>query len=75
MNDELKTFLVSYHHQGTDWSLELKALTAEDARERLKVLPLSRIDGELVAKVPATFGPIPAVLVFLRNSLRRVFSA
>lgn len=72
--DESKTFLISYHHQGAEWVLELKAHSAEDARERLKVLPLARIDGELVAKIPVSLGPLAAVATFLRNGLMRLMA-
>jgi len=75
MNDELKTFLISYHHDGADWILELKALDADDARTRLRVLPLARIDGELIAKVPSTLGPLTAVATFVRNGLFRLSNA
>lgn len=68
-NDDHKTFLISYHHQGAEWVLELTALDVEDARARLRVLPLARIDGELIAKVPASLGPLPTIATFLRNGL------
>ena len=75
MNDELKTFLVSYHHDGADWILEIMARDAADARARLKALPLARIDGELVAKVPAPLGPLAAVVTFVRNGCLRLLGA
>lgn len=71
-DDGSKTFLVSYHHDGADWSLELKARDADDARARLKVLPLARIDGQIVAKVPATLGPLAVALTSIRNGLSRL---
>ena len=71
--DDYKTFLVSYHHNGADWLLELKARDAEDARARLRVLPLARIDGELIAKVPASLGPAVPVATILRNAFVRLF--
>lgn len=70
-NDESKTFLISYHHHGAEWVLELKARDVDDARERLRVLPLARIDGELKAKIPASLGPLATVITFLRNGLRQ----
>ena len=73
-NDESKTFLISYHHHGAEWMLELKAHEADDARKRLRVLPLARIDGELVAKIPASLGPLAAVLTYVRNGLMRLMA-
>jgi len=73
MNDDtLKTFLVSYRHDGSEWGLELKARDFQDARVRLARLPYATLDGELVARVPATLGPIAIIATAIRNSLKRL---
>jgi len=72
LNDgTLKTFLVSYRHDGAEWGLELKALSLQDARARLARLPYATLDGELVARVPAPLGPIAIIATAIRNSLKR----
>ena len=70
-NDEFKTYLVSYHHEGAQWNLELPARSYEDARARLEKLPLARIDGELVMSIPASLGFIARLTAAFRNALRR----
>lgn len=64
-----KTHLFTYRHNGAEWTLEIKAQNARDARERLKTLPLARYDGELIAKVPASLGPLTKTVTWLRNAL------
>lgn len=73
--EELKSFLVTYRHDGAEWALELKAKSAEDARARLGKLAYATVDGELVAKVPATLGPFATAVMVLRNSFARLLSA
>ncbi|MBL8645277.1 MAG: hypothetical protein JNK21_15200 [Rhodospirillaceae bacterium] len=69
-----RTFLVSYNYDGAEWILELKATDLSDAKARLARLPYARIDGELMAKIPATLGPIAIAIAAIRNSLARVMS-
>lgn len=69
--EQLKTFLVSYRHDGCEWSLELKARDFNDAKARLARMSFATVDGELVAKVPATLGPLAVLAVTLRNILAK----
>ena len=70
--DRFKTYLISYHHEGAQWNLELPARSYdEDARARLKKLPLAQIDGELVMSVPASLGFLARVAAAFRNALCR----
>ena len=48
----MRTFLICYRHEGSEWILELKARDAEDAKARLKTLPYADLSGELIAKIP-----------------------
>jgi hypothetical protein len=66
-----KTHLFSYRHGGSEWTLEIKARDAREARERLKALPLARYDGELIATIPAGIGPLMKMAVWLRNVWHR----
>lgn len=43
---EYKRFLFTYLFGGREWSLEVPALTLEEARERVRVLPFARCNGE-----------------------------
>lgn len=68
----MKTFLISYNHDGAQWSVELKARDIEDAKARLAKLPYARLDGEMVGKVPATLGPFAMAMVAIRNGFSRL---
>lgn len=70
----MRTFLVSYTYGGAEWVLELKATDFSDAKARLARLPYARVDGELMAKIPAALGPIAVIAAAIRNSLARVLS-
>ena len=62
------TYLVTYRHDGAEWCLKLKAASIQDARARLGKLALGRVDGELIATVPATAGWLVRAVVALQNA-------
>lgn len=64
---DYKTYLFSYHHDGSRWNLEIPAKDAEDAKRRLAKLPFAQFDGELVARLPAQVTFFGWLLVTLRN--------
>lgn len=72
MDNGFQTYLVSYRHEGQEWSLELPATSYEDARRRLSQLALARVDGVSVAKMPAALGPVAALMVATRNMMARL---
>ena len=53
---KLRVFLFSYSHAGSQYSLEIPAYTAEEARERVAKLAYAKYDGELAYKIPAITG-------------------
>ena len=63
----MKTYLLTYQHDGAEWVLELKADSFQDARNRVAKLAYARLDGELVAKVAGATGPVARMVVWLRN--------
>lgn len=63
----MKTYLLTYQHDGAEWVLELKADNAQDARARMAKLAYARLDGELVAKIAAPLGPVARLAAWLRN--------
>jgi hypothetical protein len=67
---EFSTYLVSYRHDGAEWNLELKAASVQDAQARLSKLVFGRVDGELIATVPAMAGWFAKALVAFRNAFR-----
>jgi len=50
----MKTYLFSYTYQGAESVFEIRADSADDARRRVARLQYATLDGELVAKIPAT---------------------
>jgi len=65
-NDKTKPFLCSYHHDGAEWSLTLHAYDFEDAAARCKKLGFLRLDGEIMAVVPAKLGFIVRLICWLK---------
>jgi hypothetical protein len=63
-----KPFLCSYHHDGAEWSLTIHAYSFEDATERVKKLGYLRLDGELIAEIPAKLGLLPKLACWIRNT-------
>jgi hypothetical protein len=56
LDSELRTYLVSYNHEGAMWNLELKARDTADARARLSRLCFATLDGEVMARIPVPPG-------------------
>ena len=65
------TYLFTYRHAGSHWTMEIQAANADDARERLKALAFAQYDGELLAKVPVTLSLPATLIVWIRNLLAR----
>jgi hypothetical protein len=63
----MKTYLLTYQHDGAEWVIELKAANIQDAQARMAKLAFARLDGELVAKLPASTGPATRLAVWFRN--------
>ena len=71
MSNDFKRYLVSYRYDGAEWNIELPASSAEDARQRLGQIMFARVDGEIVAQIPAAFGPIAALAAWAGNLFGR----
>jgi hypothetical protein len=67
---EFKRFLVSYRHDGAQWNIEIPATSFEDAKQRLGLLHFGKVEGEVVATVPASLGPIAVLYAAVRNLFR-----
>ncbi len=67
-----KTFLVRYNYDGAQWSLELTARDYEDAQARLARLAWASIDGEHIMTLPASTGPLAALIAATRNAVCRL---
>lgn len=66
---EFKTYLFRYFHDGSWWQFEIPATSPDDAQARIRKLPLAKLDGELVARIPASAGIFARVFCWLHNVL------
>jgi hypothetical protein len=58
---EYRRFHFTYLFGGREWSIEIPALSLDEARERMKVLPFAHCDGEVAPRMeraPATVQPV-----------------
>lgn len=69
VKEQYPTFLIRYRYDGAEWGLSLPARDIDDAKARLARLSYATIDGELVMTLPASTGPLAALLTGLRNAL------
>lgn len=68
-----RDYSCTYRHDGSDWGLTICAQSAEDAKARLKSIGAwGRVDGELVAIIPAWPGAglFVRFMCWLRNAAR-----
>jgi hypothetical protein len=52
VKSEFKRYLFTYRFGGDEWSLEIPALSLEEAKERVKVLPFAECHGEQRREAP-----------------------
>ena len=69
-NTSFKVFTCSYKYKGKSWCVSLPAEGFEDAEARLSALHFGRVDGEIVAEIPAN--PATGVLVRVASLLRNL---
>lgn len=70
-SSDYKTYLFRYGHDGGTWIFEVRAVSEEDAKARVRKMATASLDGELVAKIPSGLGLLPRLLVAVRNALSR----
>jgi len=67
MTEQFETHLFEYRHDGALWSLEVKATSAEDARERLLLAANGRHLGTLQMKIPVELGVFAKLICWWQN--------
>lgn len=67
------THLFSYRFDDREYTVDIVAKDAGEAKERLKALAWAKYDGELVARVPSQAGPFARIAVALRNATNAIF--
>lgn len=69
---EFKEYVVEYGYRGARWGATIKAASIEDAEARIKAMgTFGRVDGELMATIPAGGGWLVKAFVWLANSVGR----
>jgi hypothetical protein len=69
-----KTWLLSYRYKGADWSMQIIALDADDAMQRVKMCAaFGKVDGELMETIPAFAGAglLTRIICWWRNNVSR----
>lgn len=64
--NQIMKFVTHYHYKGHQWSLIINAYDWTDAELRCQKLGL-KLDGELKAVVPNSFGSIAKIFCAVRN--------
>ena len=49
-HSEYRRYLFTYSFGGIEWSVEIPALTLDEAKERIKILPFAECQGEVGAQ-------------------------
>jgi hypothetical protein len=67
--DQYPTHLFSYRFDGREYTVDILAKDANEAKERVKALAWARYDGVLITRIPNTIGAglIARLAVALRN--------
>jgi hypothetical protein len=67
LNKPCKTFLCHYHHDGSEWAVDITAYDLADAEARVKKLGNLKLDGELIATYPVEMGWWCKLTTAIRN--------
>ena len=67
------TYLFSYRFNGREYTIDIVAKDADEAKERLKALAWAKYDGILGGRMPAKLGFFAKTLVALRNATTAIF--
>jgi hypothetical protein len=74
-SDNYATHLFSYRFNEREYTIDIVAKDADEAKERLKALNWAKYDGVLVARIPAGLGLFARLSVALRNATNTLFAS
>ena len=74
VSGDYATHIFSYRFNGRQYTVDIIAKDADEAKERLKALAWAKYDGELVARVPADLGILARLFVAARNATRTLLT-
>lgn len=66
-DEQFRTYLFSYRHDGDNWCFEVKAPNLADAKSRVSKMAFAVYDGELAMRIPHSFGWFARCVVWVRN--------
>ena len=73
-SDTYDTHIFSYRFGGREYTIDISAKDANEARERLKALAWAKYDGVLVARIPSSLGIFARIAVAVRNATHTTFA-
>lgn len=75
-SDQYPTHLFSYRFNGREYTVDILAKDADEAKERLKALAWAKYDGVLVARIPAVAGTglLARLTVAVRNATQALLA-
>jgi hypothetical protein len=68
VSENYATHIFSYRFNERQYTVDIVARDAIEAKERLKALAWATYDGELVARIPAGLGILARISVVVRNA-------
>ena len=74
VSDQYPTHLFSYRFNGREYTVDILAKDAHEAKERLKALAWAKYDGVLVARIPEELGLFARLAVAARNATLTLFA-
>jgi hypothetical protein len=74
VSNDYATHLFSYRFNGREYTIDIVAKNADEAKERLKALAWAKYDGVLVARIPAELGIFARLGVAVRNATNAVLA-
>lgn len=66
MSETYDRYLFEYRFGGHEWGVEIVATSPAEAKERLKAISWANYKGQVIARIPASLGPVSG----LKNRIR-----
>ncbi len=75
LSEEYKTFICSYRYAGKEWTVDFPATSFEDAEARLSAMHFGKVNGILMATIPAGpgVGFVVRAVTWLRNMCHAIW--
>jgi hypothetical protein len=67
--EKYDTHLFSYRFSGQEYTVDILAKDADEAKNRLKALAWAKYDGVLIARVPQGLGFLARITTAIRNAV------